>query len=207
MKIKVCGLKDPNNIKAIEALGPDFIGLIFYPRSPRYIDGLPSSVTKAISPAIVKTGVFVNDSFESINSLISEYELDAVQLHGVENPEFCAGLKKRVKVIKAFNIDEEFDFDDLDVYLPHVDYFLFDTRSNKPGGSGLTFDWSVLKNYTHNAPFFLSGGLSLDNLEAALKISHPQFYAVDLNSKFEISPGIKDAGKLKEAFNLIRRTV
>ena len=197
-------MREPENIKAVAALEPDYLGFINFSMSPRFIANMPVDVMETLPANIQKIGVFVNDSVEMISILIREYEFDAVQLHGYENPEFCEALKHRVTVIKAFGVDEEFDFSQLEPYVGHVDYFLFDTKTDKHGGSGVSFNWDVLQKYKLDIPFFLSGGLSLDNLEEVMKINHPQFYAVDLNSRFEVSPGIKDLEKLKNAFNLIR---
>ncbi|MEO6149327.1 MAG: phosphoribosylanthranilate isomerase, partial [Mucilaginibacter sp.] len=125
---------------------------------------------------------------------------DAIQLHGSETPWFCAEFKGRVKVIKAFGIDNGFDFDQLIPYKNLVDYFLFDTKTPVHGGSGKTFNWDMLNAYTLNLPFFLSGGISIDHLDVIKKIDHPQLYGVDLNSRFEISPGIKNIELLTAAF-------
>ncbi|NCD71748.1 phosphoribosylanthranilate isomerase [Mucilaginibacter agri] len=206
MKIKVCGLKAPENIKAVAELQPDYMGFISYGLSPRFIGDLKASVLNDLSDSIKKTGVFVNESLEHIGSLIREYGFDAVQLHGYENPEFCEALKGRATILKAFGIDEEFDFEQLKPYVGHVDYFLFDTKTDKHGGSGKTFNWGILDNYNLEIPFFLSGGLSPDNIEQVIFIKHPQFYGVDLNSRFETAPGIKDIEKLKQAFDLLRQT-
>ncbi|OKS86354.1 phosphoribosylanthranilate isomerase [Mucilaginibacter polytrichastri] len=206
MKIKVCGLKQPDNIEAIIALQPDYMGFICYGISPRFIADLPVDVLDRLPQAIQKTGVFVNDSLENISLLIKEYNFDAVQLHGYENPEFCEALKKRVTVLKAFGVDEGFDFEQLNPYAGKVDYFLFDTKTPKHGGSGLTFNWDILDKYKMDLPFFLSGGLSPDNIEQVLQIKHPQFYGVDLNSRFETAPGVKDIEKLSKAFELLRQS-
>jgi phosphoribosylanthranilate isomerase len=205
MKIKVCGLKDPENIKAVAALGPDYMGFICYNLSPRFITGLPADITANLPSNISKTGVFVNESADVIDSLIATYGFDVIQLHGDESPEFSNSFKEKVTVFKAFGLDENFDFSQLDNYLNNVDYFLFDTKTKGYGGSGKTFDWAILNNYKLDVPFFLSGGISLDNLEEIKKISHPQFYGVDLNSRFETGPGIKDIGKLKQAFDIIKK--
>lgn len=206
MKIKVCGLKDPENIKAVAALQPDYMGFINYKLTPRFIENLPVDVLNSLPASIQKTGVFVNDSLENISALIKEYGFDAIQLHGYENPEFCDALKKRVTVLKAFGMEEDFDFKQLKAYVGYVDYFLFDTKTHIHGGSGQTFNWQILDKYTLDVPFFLSGGLSPDNIEQVLTIKHPKFYGVDLNSKFEISPGIKDIEKLSKAFELLRQS-
>ena len=206
MKVKVCGLKHPENIKAVAALKPDYMGFICYERTPRYIDTLSAGALAAIPASIHKTGVFVNETAETINSLIDKYGFDTIQLHGDESPEFAAAFKGRVTVIKAFGLDQGFNFDQLQAYTNKVDYLMFDTKTTIYGGSGKTFNWQVLDKYTLDIPFFLSGGISLDNLEEVKKISHPQFYAVDLNSRFETEPGLKNIEKLEQAFDIIKKT-
>jgi len=203
MKIKVCGLKDPENIKAVAALNPDYMGFIFYPKTQRYVAGLPAGAVSGLKP--YKTGVFVNESVKNISKQISAYRFDALQLHGDESPELCAQFKGRVTVIKAFGLNSDFDFEQLKNYAGSVDFFLFDTKTDIYGGSGKTFDWAILDKYTLDVPFFLSGGISLDNLEEVRSISHPQFYGVDLNSRFETEPGIKNIEKLEKAFDIIKK--
>jgi phosphoribosylanthranilate isomerase len=205
MKIKVCGLKDPKNIEAVAALNPDYLGFICYGPSPRYIGQLSAESFKKLQINIKKTAVFVNESAQKINSLIHAYNFDVIQLHGDETPEFCQNFKNRVTVFKAFGLDDNFDFGRLDNYINKVDYFLFDTKTAAYGGSGKIFDWGILENYKLDVPFFLSGGISLDNLDEIKKIDHPQFYGVDLNSRFETAPGIKDTSKLKQAFDIINK--
>ena len=200
MKIKVCGIRDPSNIEAVAALQPDYMGFIFYPQSPRYI----GETEKNLSRNIVKTGVFVNESIDKVHELINKHHLGAVQLHGAESLEFCNTFQGKVKVIKAFGVDKDFDFHQLEPYTGSVDYFLFDTKTDKHGGSGQSFDWSLLDKYKLGIPFFLSGGLSLENLDEVEAIQHPQFYGVDLNSRFEVEPGLKDIDKLKKAFEILR---
>jgi phosphoribosylanthranilate isomerase len=207
MKIKVCGLKDPGNINDVNALSPDYVGFICYDLSPRFISGLQPELLPALPETLIKTGVFVNEAKETINALIDRYGFNAVQLHGNESPEFCEEFKGRVKVLKAFGVDEDFNFELLNAYANSVDYFLFDTKTPKHGGSGTAFNWSILQKYTLDVPFFLSGGLSLDNLPEVEKIKHPQFYGVDLNSRFETEPGIKDIELLKQAFNILRQSL
>jgi phosphoribosylanthranilate isomerase len=206
MKIKVCGLKDPDNIIALEALGPDYMGFICYEKSPRFIGQADEFFLDKVSSSIIKTGVFVNEHEDAISKLIYKYKFDAIQLHGSENPAFCGLFKHEVQVIKAFGVDENVDFDQLKAYENNVDYFLFDTKTAEHGGSGKTFDWTVMNKYQLNVPFFLSGGLSLDNLAEVKKIDHPMLYGVDLNSRFEISAGLKDIYKLKQAFNTIKNS-
>lgn len=203
MKIKICGLRDPENIKAVEALAPDYMGFICYDKSPRFIGAMDDDELVNIGTGITKVGVFVDEDADSISKLIYKYKFDAIQLHGNESPEFCDMFKHEVQVIKAFGIDEHFDFAKLDAYKNNVNYFLFDTKTPVHGGSGQTFDWSILDSYKLNVPFFLSGGLSPDNLEEVKNIKHPAFYGVDLNSKFEVSPGLKDIDKLTKAFKKI----
>jgi len=207
MKIKICGLKDPENIKAVANLNPDYMGFIFYEKSPRFVDALQPDVLATIPSSINKTAVFVNEDMDTINRLIDQYDFDFIQLHGNETPAFCKALRDKAIVIKAFGIDNDFDFKQLDKYKNKVDLFLFDTKTKAHGGSGITFDWGVLDKYELDIPFFLSGGLSLDNLDAVKSIYHPQFYGVDLNSKFETSPGIKDLKKLEQAFDIIKQNI
>lgn len=204
MKIKICGLKHPENIKDITGLKPDLMGFICYAPSPRYAENIQAETLAALPANIYKTAVFVNEDAETIPRLIDTYKFDAIQLHGNEGPEFCRQFKDKVTVIKAFGVDQHFDFEQLNVFTGSVDYFLFDTKTDKHGGSGKSFDWSLLNKYQLDIPFFLSGGLGLDNLEEVKSISHPQFYGVDLNSRFEIEPGLKDISKLKKAFELLR---
>ncbi|MGF7077407.1 bifunctional phosphoribosylanthranilate isomerase/tryptophan synthase subunit beta [Mucilaginibacter sp. 3215] len=204
MKIKVCGLKHPENINAVVALQPDYAGFIFYGKSPRYMANLAADALPTIPASIQKTGVFVNESAENIDRLIVEYGFNAIQLHGDESPEFCAAFKGRVTVIKAFGINEDFDFEQLKDYANNVDLFLFDTKTKEYGGSGKTFDWAILDQYKLDIPFFLSGGVGLENIKEVKNITHPQFYGVDLNSRFENEPGLKNIEKLKEAFKIIK---
>lgn len=204
MKIKVCGLRETENIEAVAALNPDYMGFIWYAQSPRYVYRLSEETLRKLPADIVKTAVFVNEIPDIIKALIEEYSFNAVQLHGQESPEICAELKQDVTVIKAFGLDEHFDFSKLKVYEGKVDYFLFDTKTPKHGGSGQIFNWDVLNEYNLSVPFFLSGGLSLDNLQQVKQIKHPAFYGVDLNSRFESAPGMKSISKLKKAFEILK---
>jgi len=206
MKIKICGLRERENIGAVAALQPDFIGFICYDRSQRFIADMDADIFSELSPEIQKTAVFVNESAENVNALIDKYDFDVIQLHGDESPEFADSFRDKVTVIKAFGMDDLFNFDILESYQDKVDYFLFDTKTAAHGGSGRTFKWDILNDYKLNVPFFLSGGLSLDNLEEVIKINHPHFYGVDLNSRFETQPALKDIEKLKRAFKLLKQT-
>jgi phosphoribosylanthranilate isomerase len=204
MKIKVCGLKEPGNVRELLSLKPDYIGFICYEKSPRFIGGLEADLLINLPASVIKTGVFVNENAGEISRLIDRYSFDAIQLHGAEQPDFCGLFKGKVTVIKAFGVDETVDFSTLEPYRDMVDFFLFDTKTTAHGGSGRTFDWDILADYKLEVPFFLSGGLSLDNLARVKEIDHTAFYGVDLNSRFETTPGMKDIDKLKQAFSIIK---
>ncbi len=197
-------MRDPMNIQAVAALQPDYLGFIFYPGSKRYVADLDVPVMDAVPVNIRKTGVFVDASLESIAAVVSSYRLSAVQLHGSEDAFFAKALKEtfpQVELIKAFGLHEDFDFSVLNAFEPVVDYFLFDTQTPAHGGSGRKFDWTLLNNYTLSLPYFLSGGIGLDSLAAIQDISDPRLYAIDINSKFEIAPALKDVAKLTEFNN------
>lgn len=206
LKIKVCGMKYQANIKALAVLEPDFIGFIFYPPSKRFIGvEFEKQDIEHLNSAIKRTAVFVNAQFHEIVEFANLYGVKTLQLHGEETPELCNQLKQKgFSIIKAFGVDANFNFDILLNYEDYIDFFLFDTKTNEYGGSGLSFDWDILQNYRLEKPFLLSGGLSVENLAEVLKIEHKHFYGVDLNSKFEIEPGLKDIEKLKKAFELIK---
>ena len=204
-------MREPANIQALAELKPDYMGLIFYPRSGRYVNETSSGIFENLSAEIKITGVFVDESPEVILDKIKQYQLQAVQLHGQETPEYCLSLQKALKaensgveMIKAFGLDEDFDFDVLLPYDNAVSYFLFDTKTPGHGGSGRKFNWEVLKNYHLEKPYFLSGGIDLSDLGELKKLYDPRLYAVDLNSKFEISPAFKDIERVSQAINKIR---
>ena len=197
MKLKVCGLTNPGNIEQLSTMQIDYMGFIFYKKSPRYInENISFEFARSIPKHIQKTGVFVNEDTYSIFNAIAHYDLDLVQLHGEETEVVCKELKPFVKVIKAFGINENFDLRTLGKYVPHVDYFLFDTYTKNYGGSGKQFDHRILKNYNYDIPFFLSGGIDENSIEAIKQLNHPQLLAIDINSKFEITPGLKDISKI-----------
>ena len=203
LKIKICGMKFLGNIQAVAALHPDFMGFIFYPRSPRYAEPLDISALNALPSSIKKIGVFVNENLENILTIVYKYKLDGVQLHGTELVGMCKELREAgLIVIKAFPIAEAYNFKVTKAYEGTCDYFLFDTRTDTYGGSGVKFNWKMLDEYKGETPFLLSGGIAPDDAEAILKIKHPKFAGVDLNSKFEISPGLKDVELLKQ-FSLL----
>lgn len=206
-KIKVCGMRDAHNIEQLVELPFDYIGFIFYPQSPRYVRRLESDTLSLIPDSIKKVGVFVNDIPSRVMSYIKDYKLDSVQLHGYEDPHYCQFLKSKspdTDIIKAFSISEEADLKMVHKYVNCCDYFLFDTKTANYGGSGEQFDWSVLNSYEDNIPFFLSGGISADDIDNLLSFSHPMLYAIDINSKFETEPGIKDVELIKEFIEKIR---
>jgi phosphoribosylanthranilate isomerase len=200
MIVKVCGLKESENITAVDGLSPDLVGFIFYDKSPRYVatDSLP--LTKA-----VRTGVFVNETAEKILEKAIQYRLQVLQLHGSETPETAAFLKdKGYRLIKAFNIGDEMDSLQMQAFIPYCDYFLLDTKGQHAGGNGLKFNWELLNSYELETPFLLSGGIRPADAAEIKKIKHPAIAGVDLNSGFEIHPGFKNISLLKEFIHDIR---
>lgn len=200
LKLKVCGMKFAANIAAIAALQPDYLGFIFYDKSPRFISDVSAELIKYIPSEIKTVGVFVDEDLEVVKKKINLYQLKAVQLHGSESPEYCIELKsafQSLEVIKAFGVDEDFDFAVLDNYNDSVDYFLFDTKTKAHGGSGKTFDWKILDSYKLDKPYFLSGGIDLEHAEAVSIIKDQRLYALDINSRFETEPGVKDVERIK----------
>lgn len=198
MIAKVCGLRKPEQVEAIAEFS-DFIGFIFYSKSPRHIDK-PVNSSNAL-----RVGVFVNEKTEVILEKVKQHKLDFVQLHGQESPEYCLDLKSKVRIIKAFGIDEHFDFSQLSNYKDCSDYLLFDTKTKSHGGSGNSFDWTLLDKYEDNLPFFLSGGINAKSLTELKKIKHPQFIGVDLNSGFESSPANKNTDQLRKFIHEIKK--
>jgi phosphoribosylanthranilate isomerase len=224
MKIKVCGMKYIENIQDVVALQPDYLGFIFYEKSKRNFEGIIPELLKSIK----KTGVFVNEYPEILISLVEEYRLDAIQLHGDESLKYVTELKRqlaerrdlfieenkhqrkkknkhfiadeKVEIIKAFGIKDAFNFDDLKPYLDVVDFFLFDTKGKERGGNGVKFDWAILEKYPFEKPFFLSGGIGLQDMDEIQKIINSDLliYALDVNSKFESAPGKKNVKELKK---------
>jgi phosphoribosylanthranilate isomerase len=204
--LKVCGMRLPENLAAVATLQPDFLGFIFYPKSSRYVGTQLNQADLAALPAgIRKVGVFVNETVDAVLARVAEFGLNLVQLHGQETPTECARLQAAgVPVIKAFSVGEEFSFDRLQPYVGHVDYFLFDTKGAQPGGNGTTFNWNLLATYNLPVPYFLAGGLGLEEAEALRNLRLPGLFALDLNSRFETEPGVKDAGLLRKMFDSLR---
>ena len=227
MKLKVCGMKYVENIQQVGALQPDYLGFIFYEKSKRNFEGIIPELPSSIK----KTGVFVNEILAIVISMVEEYRLEAVQLHGDESVEYILELKAQlaerkelfieenkqitkkknqhfiaddaIEIIKVFGIKDTFDFDILKPYVAVVDYFLFDTKGKERGGNGTKFDWTVLKKYPFEKPFFLSGGIGLEDVVEVQKTIHSDLpiYALDVNSKFESAPGVKKLEELKEFKN------
>ncbi|WP_245904068.1 phosphoribosylanthranilate isomerase [Dysgonomonas alginatilytica] len=200
-------MKNPENILALAKLPIDYMGLIFYPKSPRYIQSLDSSVLNILPDNIDRVGVFVNENIESVLEQINKYKLSVVQLHGSEPIEYCSAIRAEypnLTLLKAFNISEEADFFATKEYENVCDFLLFDTKTPQHGGSGIKFDWSILNQYKGKLPFFLSGGISIEDVKAIKDISHPKLYALDLNSKFELEPGLKNIELLEQFINQLK---
>ncbi len=204
IRLKVCGMKHAANMEAVAALAPDYMGFIFYEKSPRNFD---TSIPE-LPDTIKKTGVFVDASLLFVFDKVQKYDFRAIQLHGNESPDYCKLLREsldryeefvEVDIFKVFSIKDHFDFDLLKPYEGIVDYFLFDTKGKAKGGNGYTFDWSVLKNYTSKTPIILSGGIGVDEIEKVQEIleSDLPIHALDINSKFEDAPGLKNIKKLQ----------
>lgn len=203
-------MREPDNIREVATTGIDWMGFIFYARSPRFIKNKSDEETariKAIRESSVRTvGVFVNATSEYMQEMAQKYTLDYLQLHGNESPEACYELQKRgYAVIKAFSIASEEDLAATVGYEGRVDYFLFDTKCNNYGGSGKQFDWSVLAAYIGQTPFLLSGGIQPESVEAIRNFRHPRFAGIDLNSGFETEPGVKNARQLKTFIEKIKK--
>ena len=213
IRLKVCGMKYQDNILDVATLQPDYLGFIFHEPSPRNFDGFIPELSKQIQ----KVGVFVDKEIGFILDKIKTHQLGAIQLHGSESVEFCDALRHaelvsashqknpkqvQVELIKVFSIKDEFDFSVLKPYEEVCDYYLFDTKGKLPGGNGYTFNWDALKEYPSTKPFFLSGGIGLnevENIKLFLKTEASKYCcAIDVNSKFEIKPGLKNIEKLKE---------
>lgn len=201
LKLKVCGVNDASNYEELISLNPEFIGLNFYRKSPRYV-GEEKSFKKNEATAL--TGVFVNEGLETIQQIAAGYNLDYLQLHGKEPADYCRKLKESgFKTIKVFRVGGNFDFTLLEPYLEYCHYFLFDTAGKQPGGNGKVFNWELLNYYPYKKPYFLAGGLSPENMHEVLKLDLPQLFALDINSGFENEPGVKNIEKVKELKELL----
>lgn len=199
MKVKVCGLNNPENILELEKVGVDLFGFIFYKKSPRYYNKvLDMEIIRNMPIKICKVGVFVNENEYEIINTGADYALDYIQLHGEESTQLCKQLQSDFKVIKTFSVIGKIDKESLKRYQDVIDYYLFDTKSKLGGGSGRKFDWRILEDYNLEKPFFLSGGIEYDDAVAIKRMRHPKLAGIDINSKFEILPGTKDVELVKE---------
>ncbi len=199
-------MKYPDNIFEVGSLLPDYMGFIFWEKSARYFDGVIPDLPKSIK----KVGVFVNENTEVILAKAQKHDLQAIQLHGQESVAFCQDLRENLKqaqieIIKVFSVDDAFDFEVLKPFEAVCDYFLFDTKGKLPGGNGTTFDWKVLEKYPSSKPFFLSGGIGMEEMEAVKEIlkTNLPLHAIDVNSKFEIEPGLKNIELCRDALQCV----
>ena len=207
LKLKICGMRQGDNIRAVEKLRPDLMGFICWEKSPRFVDITPDYLPQYSR----RTGVFVNPSVSQISAEIARLGLSLVQLHGHETPKFCLSLRqylnsisRQVAIIKAFSVPENGPFPDTTAYETVCNYFLFDTSCHSYGGSGRRFNWSTLDNYHGRTPFWLSGGIGPDATNALDAFFHPCCIGIDLNSRFETSPGLKDITTLKAFISELR---
>jgi phosphoribosylanthranilate isomerase len=201
--IKICGMRDHSNIMEVAKLDPQYMGFIFYDKSPRFVGDVVS--LPSLPLPMKKVAVFVNESTDVIERRANSMGFDFVQLHGNETVDQCAELSDRgVRIIKAFSVDENFDFNEIKPFKKFVTFFLFDTRGKLYGGNASTFDWNLLYKYDQEVPFFLSGGLSPANVGQVVDISNMNLHAVDLNSGVEESPGMKSIAKVGAALSALR---
>lgn len=199
MQLKVCGITRKEDLEKLVELGVHYAGFIFYEKSPRFVGSKLDARTVRETKGILKVGVFVNSPLEQVKQLVSSYGLHLVQLHGDEDPAYCAALQSLVPVIRAFRIGEDIDWATLEEFVPVTNYFLFDTAAGKAyGGTGKLFNWDLLNTYPYDHPFFLSGGIGPEQLDDLLAFEHPALFAADVNSKFETAPGVKDMVKVQQ---------
>jgi phosphoribosylanthranilate isomerase len=210
MKIKVCGMADPQNMIDLERqIKPDWMGIICYPLSSRYVSSDSGEEIRKIG--LPKVGVFVNANIAEIAEKIDAFGLQVLQLHGDESVEEVSAIKEAMglPIFKVFSIKDEVDWNQLEPFLPYVDYFLFDTFTPQYGGSGRQFNWEILMDYPYEKPFLLSGGIGLDNIHA-VKLLHqrfPKMEGIDVNSKFEIRPGYKDINMLQSMCEILNQEI
>ena len=202
MRLKVCGMRDAENIRQLLALKPDYMGFIFFEKSPRYVgNDLDENLLKSFPNFTQKVGVFVNAPIEYLEEQVRKYKLDLVQLHGDESVDYAAELYALgIRVMKVFLVGASFN-PELSRYKPFVEFFLFDTKGQTRGGTGKTFDWKLLKNYDLDISFFLSGGIGLENLENLSSLEGLPVHAIDINSRFERAPGLKDIEMIRQLKN------
>lgn len=203
MKIKVCGITTQRQVDSLLQMQVDYIGFIFYPSSKRYMQ---QKIETPLSASAKLTGVFVNPMEEDIEKALKKVpSLSVLQLHGKESVAFCEKMKNQFEIIKAFSVDEHMDIETISApYNDVVDYFLFDTKTSLMGGSGMQFNWTVLENKKISKPFMLSGGIGAQDIQKVQQFKHPKLYGVDINSKFEIAPGIKDLESVQMFINKLK---
>lgn len=198
MIIKVCGMRDPDNIREVAKVNPDWMGMIFYPKSPRFV--ATAKAAQSIPQGIKRVGVFVNAMPQAIITIVEKCNLDIVQLHGDESPilvrNLRASIDRELKFMKGISVMKPSDLEKCEGYEGCADYFLFDTKCKERGGSGRQFDWSFIEGYNGDLPFILSGGIGPEDAEKVLAFRHPKLMGIDLNSRFETAPAIKDAEAL-----------
>lgn len=206
-KIKVCGITQQQDLQGLVSRGVDYAGFIFYERSPRFAGNKLDARTVRETAGITRVGVFVNAELQVVKRTIADYCLDMVQLHGDETPAYCADLKGTVSVIKVFRIGDNVSWQELGAYVEATDYFMFDTAAmHVYGGTGKRFDWQLLQSYPFKHPFFLSGGIGPEHTEALQQLELPALYAIDVNSRFEKSPGVKDLQAVQQFVEKIHST-
>ncbi len=200
---KVCGMREAINIVAVAEAQPQFMGFIFYKNSPRYV-GDAFLIPENFPTNTKRVGVFVNEVPETLLDLVHKHRLDYVQLHGDETPAYVQNLKANgVAVIKVFRVDVDFDFEVTEKFEAVSDFFLFDTKGKQYGGNAIKFDWNLLQHYKGSVPFFLSGGISEDDVSLLKEYHHPQWYGIDVNSGVETAPGLKNSSKVKKLIKLL----
>lgn len=199
-------MKYPDNIRELSNLDINMAGFIFYEKSSRFVGNDFKKENIDVLPARIKrVGVFVNSDWAYVEKKQEQYALDYLQLHGNERPDYCEKLKRKdTGIIKAFSVDDSFDFLKLEAFQASCDFFLFDTKGPLKGGNGAAFNWDVLQNYRLNTPFLLSGGIGAENISEALKLRHPQLAGFDMNSKLEIKPALKSVQLSKQTIEKIR---
>ncbi|MBX2966936.1 MAG: phosphoribosylanthranilate isomerase [Cyclobacteriaceae bacterium] len=198
-------MKSHSNILEVDDFQPDYMGFIFYKPSPRYV-GDDFEIPRGLNASVNRVGVFVNEPVDRIINLCKKHGLSHVQLHGDEPVEICEQVKASgLSVIKAFGINEDFDFSIVQPYKNATDYFLFDTKGKYYGGNATAFDWTVLEKYDQETPFLLSGGLSIQNITDVSRLENMNIHALDLNSGVETEPGIKDLQKVEQAIELVHK--
>ncbi|WP_143307840.1 phosphoribosylanthranilate isomerase [Chitinophaga vietnamensis] len=209
MHIKVCGITKASDLQALADNGVDFAGFIFYERSPRFAGNRIDARTVRETSGIKKAGVFVNAPAELVLRTVSDYALDLVQLHGDETPAFCASIRETIPVIKAFRIGDTVNWEkEVAPYIPVTDYFLFDTASIKGyGGTGDRFNWELLAQYPYEHPFLLSGGIAPGQEEEISRLQLPALFGVDINSRFEDSPGVKNIQAVQQFVKKIHSSI